>query len=45
MKYLYALIVLIVGLALCGHFDAPPLVAMLTVFALPALVLRYGPKP
>lgn len=44
MKYLYALIVLIVGLALVGHFDPPGWVALLAVLT-PALVLKYGPKP
>lgn len=44
MKYLYAVIVAIVGFAAVGHYDAG-VIPTLAAFVAPVLVLKYGPKP
>lgn len=50
MKYLYAIIVAVVVLALRGHYarqltDNEDLLTLALVIVLPWMVLRFGPKP
>lgn len=45
MKYLWALIVMLIAAAMVGRFNLGSLWALILVIGLPALIIWKGPKP